>query len=539
MTSATGCPTSESQGRVLLQNVADAIMSEQWQDVTQLLQEHAPALERQARVRAQKNAATTAISEELQKRAMDAKTGLTERDAKTSLPRSDAANMASLLGVAVRMRSISKVLLLFGGIFAIVPYTPAFWYSGYIMDDTVAIERNTNVISAEFSLSDLMSKDFWGLDMHGGTWTNKSFRPLCTLSYRLNYWLHGLESSGFHIANVLLHGLASILVGLTATRVLGLPSVWGAVALLFFAFHPVHTENILYLVGRADVLAVIFGLAALIIHAWFYCPVVRQTRRSIETDPLGSLCVVTAEPGTLAAEDSRRRSDLFKITDNPCGLLLSLPLIAASGLCKETGFMFFGMILVMEFLSILTVHADLMAAGSAGVAWSWYLKVFRRVRVRLGLVVVFTVGVFIARYRQTSGTKLDMSPQDNPISFEPSQLVRCLSYAYLHGVYFRLLVWPQFLCYDYSRNAIPSVENWEDPRLMMSLTAYVAIFGSLAAILRFPAWHRRAALISLAILIATFLPASNIFFPVGTVIGERLLYIPSVGFCLGDRKSVV
>ena len=32
--------------------------------------------------------------------------------------------------------------------------------------------------------------------------------------------------------------------------------------------------------------------------------------------------------------------------------------------------------------------------------------------------------------------------------------------------------------------------------------------------------------------VAPFLPASNIFFYVGTFIGERLLYLPSVGFCM-------
>ena len=39
-------------------------------------------------------------------------------------------------------------------------------------------------------------------------------------------------------------------------------------------------------------------------------------------------------------------------------------------------------------------------------------------------------------------------------------------------------------------------------------------------------------LVSLAWLVATFIPAANIFYVVGTMIGERLLYVPSVGFCL-------
>ena len=42
----------------------------------------------------------------------------------------------------------------------------------------------------------------------------------------------------------------------------------------------------------------------------------------------------------------------------------------------------------------------------------------------------------------------------------------------------------------------------------------------------------QAAIISLAILILSFLPASNLFFYVGFVVAERILYIPSVGFCL-------
>ncbi len=33
-------------------------------------------------------------------------------------------------------------------------------------------------------------------------------------------------------------------------------------------------------------------------------------------------------------------------------------------------------------------------------------------------------------------------------------------------------------------------------------------------------------------MILPFLPASNLFFPVGFVVAERVLYIPSMGFCI-------
>ncbi len=37
---------------------------------------------------------------------------------------------------------------------------------------------------------------------------------------------------------------------------------------------------------------------------------------------------------------------------------------------------------------------------------------------------------------------------------------------------------------------------------------------------------------ALSLMVFPFLPASNLFFPVGFVIAERILYIPSMGFCL-------
>jgi hypothetical protein len=39
-------------------------------------------------------------------------------------------------------------------------------------------------------------------------------------------------------------------------------------------------------------------------------------------------------------------------------------------------------------------------------------------------------------------------------------------------------------------------------------------------------------LLSLAFIALPFLPATNLFFYVGFVVAERVLYIPSVGFCL-------
>ena len=43
---------------------------------------------------------------------------------------------------------------------------------------------------------------------------------------------------------------------------------------------------------------------------------------------------------------------------------------------------------------------------------------------------------------------------------------------------------------------------------------------------------KRSVLFSLFMTLLPFVPASNVLFPVGFVIAERILYLPSMGYCL-------
>jgi tetratricopeptide (TPR) repeat protein len=122
-----------------------------------------------------------------------------------------------------------------------------------------------------------------------------------------------------------------------------------------------------------------------------------------------------------------------------------------------------------------------------------------------------------------------MSVQDNPISFESDSVGRRLSYMLIHGEYMRLLIFPRWLCYDYSLNTLPLVCDWADLRLLSPLAGY-SLFAFLVA--RLAAKKDGYGLLLAAQFVLVFLPMSNIFFPVGTVVGERLLYIPSVSLVL-------
>jgi tetratricopeptide (TPR) repeat protein len=91
------------------------------------------------------------------------------------------------------------------------------------------------------------------------------YRPLTTVSYLLDFSLWGLRPFGYHLTNVLLHATCTLLVGVVLMS-LGWDA-WGVgLAACLFAVHPIHTENVAWVAGRTDLLALLFCLLALTIE---------------------------------------------------------------------------------------------------------------------------------------------------------------------------------------------------------------------------------------------------------------------------------
>eukprot|EP00913_Durusdinium_trenchii_P012368 g11610.t1 len=112
--------------------------------------------------------------------------------------------------------------------------------------------------------------------------------------------------------------------------------------------------------------------------------------------------------------------------------------------------------------------------------------------------------------------------------------IRGLSYALVHGMYIKLLLWPVFLCYDYSMDAVPLVESLQDARLLLPCAAYLGFVlcgcHTLQRLTVRGAHSAKGAVLGLAIFVLSFLPMTNLLFPIGTLVAERLLYLPSIGF---------
>ena len=117
-------------------------------------------------------------------------------------------------------------------------------------------------LSGDTPLLNIFYDDFWGTPLtHSGS--HKSYRPLCVLTFRLNHALGGLHPMGYHLGNVLLHAAVT---GLFTYTVLALTQsvLVARLAGLLFAAHPIHTEAVAGVVGRADVLAAAFFLLAIL-----------------------------------------------------------------------------------------------------------------------------------------------------------------------------------------------------------------------------------------------------------------------------------
>lgn len=83
------------------------------------------------------------------------------------------------------------------------------------------------------------------------------YRPLQMVTYTMDYFLWGLNVKGYHIGNILVH----ILVGLCIFWLINIlfnNRILSFLTSILFLVHPIHTETVAYISGRADSLSVLF-----------------------------------------------------------------------------------------------------------------------------------------------------------------------------------------------------------------------------------------------------------------------------------------
>jgi len=130
----------------------------------------------------------------------------------------------------------------------------------FVWDD-VAVRGNP-FLRDPGNLAASFTRSYW--EAAGTTLGAGHYRPMVTASYVLSYQLTGDSPSGYRAVNLLLHAATAVLVAVIALE-LGLATPFALVAGLLFALHPVNTETVAWIVGRAELGASSFAALALLL----------------------------------------------------------------------------------------------------------------------------------------------------------------------------------------------------------------------------------------------------------------------------------
>ncbi|XP_055136220.1 protein O-mannosyl-transferase TMTC1 isoform X4 [Symphalangus syndactylus] len=399
----------------------------------------------------------------------------------------------------------------------------------FVHDDVWAIVNNPDVRPGAPLRWSIFTNDFWGKGMAENT-SHKSYRPLCVLTFKLNIFLTGMNPFYFHAVNVILHCLVTLVLMYTCDKTVFKNRGLAFVTALLFAVHPIHTEAVAGIVGRADVLACLLFLLAFLSY-----------NRSLDQG-----CVGGSFPSTVS----------------PFFLMLSLFLGTCAMLVKETGITVFGVCLVYDLFSLSNKQDKSYLRASSNRNFLLTMRPFLK---RAILVLSYVLVILYFRLWIMGGSMPLFSEQDNPASFSPYILTRFLTYSYLLAFNVWLLLAPVTLCYDWQVGSIPLVETiWDMRNLATILLAVVMALLSLHCLAAFkhslrlllpkvPAspspstmivsflkppepcrtrLEHKEVLVGLLFLVFPFIPASNLFFRVGFVVAERVLYMPSMGYCI-------
>lgn len=128
--------------------------------------------------------------------------------------------------------------------------------NGFVYDDKLLVEFNYNIRSLG-NIPTLFSTGYWTDQLAGAG----LYRPVTMLSFLAEYTIAGTSPLIYHLDNILLHFLCSVLVYMIMKSLVqdSLAPVFAAV---LFAAHPVHTEAVAWVSGRAELLATLFTLLA-------------------------------------------------------------------------------------------------------------------------------------------------------------------------------------------------------------------------------------------------------------------------------------
>ncbi len=370
---------------------------------------------------------------------------------------------------------------------ALVLYLPSLRFE-LVYDDWFLIDPGQNAsmvgVNDDFGVAlALFGEEYWAGVNPSGVEELKNqgqalYRPLTTFIWGTISYLTKYESPRdampYHLVNVLLNVWVVYLLFRIIVRLFGSVRL-AVIGSLLYAVHPLHSEAVAYVAGMSDVLST--GAVFLGLLLWLRA---------------------TSEPG---------RVKMLPFV----GLLVTMYL---GMLAKEAA------VIVLAVVALTDLTLSLRGRGPA---------MSQRLVTYGGMLAVLAANLAhrfaVMGYLQPNRSAI--SALDNVLMHVDGSLRVANSFKIL-AKYTWLMLWPKDLSVDYSFGAIRLSEGFGSPGPLagMVLIGTMTIVG-LVKLRRSPAFGW-----GLLLFVGGAVFVSNMIVPIGTIMGERLMYLPSAGLCL-------
>ncbi|MEM7571308.1 MAG: tetratricopeptide repeat protein [Bacteroidota bacterium] len=355
---------------------------------------------------------------------------------------------------------------------------------GYVLDDAIVLTENSTVKKGLAGWGELFGNDtFYGffgenkMLVEGGR-----YRPLTPAMFGLEREVFGTNPFTHHFFNLLWYTGLVLLIYFFFVQVArhrGWSLAVPLVIALVFAAHPVHTEAVANIKGRDEIVALCgaMGAAFMVWKAAF--------RAHWQYSFYAGLFLFG---GLLAKENT-----ITFLAVLPVWLYVLKADFRWSDLRYLGGPLFFGsLFLLLRFIVLTPEPGTPVVEGP------------------------------IMEYMNNPFLKVE----DNRwVPFSTSERLATVSATL--GEYLRLLVFPLRLSHDYYPPSI-EVSSWGDLRAIGSLFLYLLLLAGGILL----AWRKKLAGAGILTYLICLSIVSNIFFPIGTLMSERFLFMPSLGFAM-------
>ena len=372
---------------------------------------------------------------------------------------------------------------------SIVALTAFLLYSNtlthdYTQDDAIVIQENMFTKQGIEGIPGILQYDtFYGFFKEEGKANlvaGGRYRPFTLILFAVCWEFFGDNPTFFHFMNVIWFTLTCVVCYLWLAKMLqpvadSLQTNFIAFATaLLFAAHPIHVEAVANIKGLDEIMTLLGSISALYFA--------------------------------------------FRAADEKKWILL-LP------------------VAVLFFIGLLSKENAITFLGIAPLSFFVFrYQQFRKYLLPLGIFVSVSVLFLSIRFSILKDSFAEPSTElmNNPymkivnnewIGFNFQEWSATIIFTL--GKYVQLLFFPHPLTHDYYPRHI-EIMNWGNWQVLASLLLYSIMI--VYALLRLP----KRDILSYAILfyLMTLSIVSNVIFPIGTNMGERFLFMPSVGFCL-------